>query len=76
MAAIESLSEVLATIVEMIALELKAERGSLFLNDPVTGELYSRAAQGKLAEIYIHRCEQLKTYPPKDSNGIWVMTDK
>ena len=48
LAAIESLNEVLATIVEIIALELKAERGSLFLNDPVTGELCSRAAQGNL----------------------------
>ncbi|MEE8262797.1 MAG: hypothetical protein V3R83_10080, partial [Gammaproteobacteria bacterium] len=43
-ATIESLDEILATIVEMIASELKAERGSLFLNDPVTGELYSRVA--------------------------------
>ncbi len=47
-ATIESLDEILATIVKMIASELKAERGSLFLNDPVTGELYSRVAQGNL----------------------------
>ncbi len=28
--------------------ELGADRGSLFLNDPLTGELYSRVAQGEL----------------------------
>ncbi len=44
--AINSLDEVLETIVEMITWELNAERGSLFLNDAITGELYSRVAQG------------------------------
>jgi len=38
-AAIESLDEVLETIVEMTTWELSAERGTLFLNDPVTDEL-------------------------------------
>jgi adenylate cyclase len=47
-AIIDSLDEILVTIVEMIARELKAERGSLLLNDPVMGELYSRVAQGNL----------------------------
>ncbi len=45
-AAIESLDEVLATLVEVTTWELEAERGTLFLNDPQTGELYSRFAQG------------------------------
>lgn len=45
-AAIESLDEVLEIIVEMTTWELGAERGTLFLNDPVTDELYSRFAQG------------------------------
>ena len=45
-AAIESLDEVLETMVEMTTWELQAERGTLFLNDPVTDELYSRFAQG------------------------------
>ena len=45
-AAIESLDEVLATLVEMTTLEMYAERGTLFLNDTLTGELYSRFAQG------------------------------
>ena len=46
MAAIESLDEVLSTLVEMISWELGAERSTLFLNDAQTGELYSRVAQG------------------------------
>ncbi|MDP7098090.1 MAG: GAF domain-containing protein [Rhodospirillales bacterium] len=46
MAAIESLDEVLEALVKMTTWELGAERGTLFLNDPQTGELYSRFAQG------------------------------
>jgi len=45
-AAIDNLDELLATLIEITANETDAERGSLFLNDPVTGELYSRVAQG------------------------------
>ena len=45
-AAIESLDEVLQTLMEMISAELGAERATLFLNDRSTGELYSRVAQG------------------------------
>jgi len=48
-AAIESLDEILKTLVEMVAWELGAERASLFLNDPATGELYSRVAQGNFS---------------------------
>lgn len=42
----ESLDAVLNALVEMTTTELGAERGSLFLNDPDTSELYSRVAQG------------------------------
>jgi adenylate cyclase len=45
-AAIESLDEVLAVLMEMSTWELGAERSSLFLNDPQSGELYTRFAQG------------------------------
>lgn len=45
-AMIENLDELLNTLVEIVANETDAERGSLFLNDPATGELYSRVAQG------------------------------
>jgi adenylate cyclase len=48
MAAYETLDEVLHALVEMTTSELGAERGSLFLNDPATNELYSRVAQGNI----------------------------
>ena len=41
-----SLDDVLTVLMEMCRIELNAERGSLFLNDPETNELYSRVAQG------------------------------
>ena len=46
MAAYDSLDEVLHALIDMTTSEVGAERGSLFLNDPDTGELYSRVAQG------------------------------
>lgn len=46
--AMETLDGVLQTLVEMTTAELGAQRGSLFLNDPDTGELYSRVALGNL----------------------------
>ena len=45
-ASMSSLHDILETLVEMTSLELGCERGTLFLNDPATGELYSRVAQG------------------------------
>ena len=45
-AGIGALDEVLAALVEVTTRELDAERGTLFLSDPATGELYSRVAQG------------------------------
>ena len=45
---LQNLSEILWTLIEMTTQELGADRGSLFLNDPLTGELYSRVAQGEL----------------------------
>jgi len=46
LAALDSLDEMLETLLEMTTWELGAERGSLFLNDPESGELYSVVAQG------------------------------
>jgi adenylate cyclase len=46
-AAMESVDDVLATLVELTTRETDADRGTLFLDDPVTGELYSRVAQGE-----------------------------
>ena len=48
-AAMESLDEILAALVEMTTQELDAERGSLFLNDATTNELFSRFAQGNFS---------------------------
>ncbi len=45
-ATIEKLDDLLFTLVEIVSAELDAERGTLFLNDPATNELYSRVAQG------------------------------
>ena len=46
MAGRDSLDEALTTLVEVTTVELNAERGTLFLNDPATNELYSWVAQG------------------------------
>ena len=46
MSGMDSLDEVLTGLVEVTTTELSAERGTLFLNDPETNELYSRVAQG------------------------------
>ena len=48
LAAHQTLDEQLETLVEMVTSVLHAERGSLFLNDPQSGELYSRVAQGDI----------------------------
>ena len=45
--AMETLDEVLAALIEMTVLETDSDRGTLFLNDPATGELYSRVLQGE-----------------------------
>ncbi|MCU0261305.1 MAG: GAF domain-containing protein, partial [Ilumatobacteraceae bacterium] len=42
-AALDSLDEILASLVTMTAVSLRAERATLFLNDTVTRELYSRS---------------------------------
>ena len=46
LAAIDSLDDILEALVEMATVELDAERGSLFLNDPTTDELFSVIAKG------------------------------
>ena len=42
----ESLDEQLTSLIEMATQAIGADRGTLFLNDPETHELYSRVAQG------------------------------
>ncbi len=46
MSVTDSLDEVLNTLLDATTAELNAERGTLFLNDYETNELYSRVAQG------------------------------
>jgi adenylate cyclase len=46
LASMETLDEMLETLISITTTELGAERGTLFLNDPETGELYSRIALG------------------------------
>ncbi len=48
MASYGTLNEVLQALLDMTTTELNAERGSLFLNDPDTNELYSRVTQGNI----------------------------
>ena len=45
-AAQDTLDTVLETLIDLAAQETGAERGTLFLNDPATGELFSRVALG------------------------------
>ena len=44
-----TLTEALDTLVELTAATIGAERGSIFLNDPTSGELYTRVADGKFS---------------------------
>lgn len=48
MAEFDTLDEVLNALVDMTTARLNAERGTLFLNDPESNELYSRVAQGNI----------------------------
>jgi adenylate cyclase len=48
MAAYDTLDEILNALVEVTTEELGAERGTLFLNDAETHELFSRVAQGNI----------------------------
>jgi len=48
-AASQTLDGLLGVLVEMTSRELDCDRGTLFLNDPESSELYSRVAQGNLS---------------------------
>ena len=45
---LSDLSKILWALIEFVTDELNADRGTLFLNDNETNELYSRVAQGEL----------------------------
>ena len=46
--ALKELSHILWTIIDFATENVNADRGSIFLNDSETNELYSRVAQGDL----------------------------
>ena len=72
-AAIESLDEILRTLVELTTWEVDAERGSLFLNDKQTGELYSRVAQGNFQrEIRILNTSGVAGHVFQSSEGLII----
>ena len=71
--AIETLDEVLEVLVSITTEETGADRGSLFLNDPATNELYSRVAQGNYKrEIRILNSVGVAGAAYQQGNGIII----
>ena len=72
-ASIGSLDGILETLVEMTSSELGCDRGTLFLNDPTTGELYSRVAQGTFRrEIRILNTSGIAGYVFSSGKGVII----
>ncbi len=72
-AVIDTMDELLSTIVDISATETGADRGTLFLNDENTGELYSRIAQGsKFREIRILNNQGIAGYVFTKGEGVIV----
>ena len=72
-AAYETLDEVLATLVTFTTEEIGCERGTLFLNDASTGELYSRVAQGTIQrEIRILNTSGIAGHVFGAGNGVVI----
>lgn len=73
MAALETLDEVLKTIMDIAALETNSERSTLFLVDHQTGELYSRVALGcNLREIRILSTSGIAGYVYTSGEGVII----
>ncbi|PKL44091.1 MAG: adenylate/guanylate cyclase domain-containing protein [Candidatus Riflebacteria bacterium HGW-Riflebacteria-2] len=71
--AMDSLDAVLKMLVETATSRLNAERGSLFLNDPNTNELYSRVAMGNfMREIRILNTNGIAGYVFTSGEGIII----
>ncbi|MBU1108281.1 MAG: GAF domain-containing protein [Candidatus Riflebacteria bacterium] len=71
--AMDSLDSVLKMLIEMATSTLNAERGSLFLNDPNTNELYSRVAMGNfMREIRILNTNGIAGYVFSKGEGVIV----
>src|SRR6266851_5006483 len=73
-AVIDTMDELVSTIVDISATETGADRGTLFLNDENTGELYSRIAQGsKFREIRILNNQGIAGYVFTKGEGAIVL---
>ena len=71
--AIETLDEVLEVLIRLSVEQTRAERGSLFLNDPQTGELYSRIALGNISrEIRILNTHGVVGYAYTRGEGVII----
>ena len=72
-AAAGTLDDKLETIVEITTSVLGAERGTLFLNDQLNGELYSRVAQGNFSqEIRILNTSGVAGYVYTTGRGVII----
>ena len=72
-AAFETLDDMLKILVDIITEEVHAERGTIFMNDPDTGELYSRVAHGNLKrEIRILNTTGIAGHAYSTGNGLIV----
>ncbi len=70
---IETLDEVLAVLVNVSKEQTHAERGTLFLNDPQSGELYSRIALGNISrEIRILNTHGVAGYVYTHAEGVII----
>src|SRR5689334_6910835 len=72
-AGIDTLDELLTAIVDISAKETGADRGTLFLLDENTGELYSRVAQGnRFREIRILNNQGIAGFVYTNGEGVIV----
>lgn len=73
LATFERLDEMLRYLVAATTQEIGADRGTIFLNDPDGGELYSRVAQGDLnREIRIPNNSGIAGHVFQDGKGVIV----
>ncbi len=73
LAASRDLEDALDILAQMSASEIGADRGSIFLNDPVTGELYTRYSDGKFnREIRILNTSGVAGHVFQTSKGVII----
>ncbi len=73
-AGFETLSEVLNEVVQITTEETNSERATLFLNDPDTGELYSRVALGDLVrEIRVLNDSGVAGHAFSNNEGVIIL---